>query len=146
MLSFKTGTDILIIYPNAENNIDFVALSNGLCEAFAEHGHDLRRVHPEPAVLIIENGLEKCTVVRLCRPDGLANMKEADLVRRGMIRIIDGLINGSGTAALLKAEAEFVDFFMSIENAAPLFANFARKISGMKVEALFRSALDWLKA
>ena len=73
-LAFKTGTEILIIYPDQESDIDYIQWSEGLCEAFLEHGHDLRCIYPEPAVLIIEEGLKKCTVVRLRPPKSLPNM------------------------------------------------------------------------
>lgn len=139
-LSFMSGKDVLVIYPGVEGGDDYVALLEGLCDSCAQFGWDIRRIYPDPAVLVYDpaNG-GPGQVCRLKNPSG-ETVDEATMVRRALERLIRTVVRKGGVCHMMAAENRFAEWVYKIDDASPVMADFARRMAGRH----FDGGFGWL--
>ncbi|GEO81845.1 hypothetical protein [Pararhodospirillum oryzae] len=141
-LSFMTASDILIVYPGVDDIEEYLKLLDGLSDTFATRGWDIRRIYPDPAVLLYDpaNG-GRCLVIRLKNPSGeIAD--DVVTVRRSLERLIRALVSRGAAYDMMAAESSFAEWIYKIENAAPIMAAFTRKMVELGCHSVLDIALE----
>lgn len=133
ILDSKTGSSILIIYPDQRAQFSYKQFLECLCESFEEHDHSFRIAYPSSSIIIIENESKKCTIFRMRSAlQSESATSSADDVRRSMTHVINTILRGPGLTSILKIESAFFEFYLSIENAAPILSSALKKLQNEK--------------
>lgn len=126
-LDLMTGDAILLIYPDEKQQAEYLNFLETMCEVFASHDRDIRRLYPGPGLVLISTTKKQCVVARI-KSGTMGKAAEEDIVRRGLERVIRAGLAGGMDEFMLRTESRVLDYVDRLESAAPVLTELVRRV------------------